>query len=511
MSMIQKRSLLLVGLLLIAFPSVAQHGIHADWSSPIVLPDADGIESGAVGNNIAVAPDGSIYVMFNVEYFAGGRAIVWTRSTDNGVTWSTPVEYPHNQLGFIGTIAFSREGRLHLAYIDRVPDLGVYYSYSDDGAQTWTMPVKISLPPRHASLHSPYLTVDLKNRVHVAWHDGDPNVAGDHAEVFYRRSIDKGATWDDVQLLSADDNRHSAFPRFNFQDAAGDTLAMVWRDERTDDNWEVYAAVSADGGASWTEKLVAGGNGDQWDPESLITPDGTIHVGVMEYPLGVSGAAPPRLYYIQSHDLGETWTSPVQLSENRSRFPHLLYDARHGAVWYTFKDERDFEDPLARHADVVGKYSTDNGLTWSTLEFGTDEGDQEVGLQGYAVGPDGGLHVNYVLHTEDTQDPAHLRYIQRSPLSTSVAVEDGPTLTLDLGEAYPNPAASRVTWPVEGGMPAPASITVYDLLGRVVRTKQVQRGEAGLHLDTAMLTPGVYIGRIQIGPTTYVRRFVVLR
>lgn len=488
----------------LAVPAEGQHGTSPYWSAAVVLPDAGGSEGGVVGNNIAVNTHGHVYVVSNV--LAGhGLELVWYRSTDDGATWELLEPFAPGSFAIAGTTAFGPDDRLHFAYTDREPEYGVYYVYSDDGAQNWSAPVRISTPPvRTGVLSSPYISVDRRSRVHVAWHDGNPETDTTVAEVYYARSADGGVTWEPARLLSKDDGRHSAWPRFNVQETGSDTLMIPWRDARRPGDWDVFAAFSTDGGRTWTEQLAAGGPGAQWDPESLVAPDGTVHLGVMEYP---EGGGDIRLFYTSTRNAGGRWTPPVQVSERRSRFPHLHYDAAGDVLWYLFKDERDAVGDEATYADVAGRYSLDGGRTWSTLEFATDEGDVEMGFQGYTVGPDGTFHINYEMF-EAGPGQKHLRYIRRRAVATTVDVEVEPLMEDVVGAASPNPASTHVTWPVQG-RPAGASghATVYDLLGRVVAREAV--AGTTLRLETAGLAPGVYLCRIELGDRVAYRHFVV--
>ena len=420
-----KQLILATVLLLLPATVFAQHGTGSDWRVPIQLPDVGGDPHGAVGDNIAVDSAGTIYVFFKDKLTSGRQNMFLTKSSD-GLSWSTPEAFAPAPTGLLGSIAVGSDDRLHVVWGQNVPVAAVYYANSADGGQSWSTPQLLS-PTARFGFYSPQVTVDQRQRVHVAWHDGDPKGAGEVGETWYARSADNGGSWDTAQMLSSDDGRHSAFPRFTFSAAAGDTLAIGWRDEAAAGDWDILVAISTDGGVNWSTTVGAGGSGDQWDPVTLVDPNGTIHLGIMEYPRGVNSAGSVTIKYSQSQDAGQSWSTPVSMVTKRSRFPHLQYDTTNDVLWFFTKDERDYVNPRTIYADLIASYSTDGGATWSALEFVTDEGDNEVALQGYAVDSHGGVHINYN-RVDELTDAWTLHYTTRSsPVLGGTVVGTTPT------------------------------------------------------------------------------------
>jgi hypothetical protein len=80
--------------------------------------------------------------------------------------------------------------------------------------------------------------------------------------------------------------------------------------------------------------------------------------------------------------------------------------------------------------------------------------------------------------------------------------------------AYPNPVSGQGT--IEYVLPEAGSVrlTMYDLLGRRVRTVVSGRKEAGRHritFDAGRLSSGVYFGRLRAGGETKTQKIVVVR
>ncbi|NOZ06589.1 MAG: DNRLRE domain-containing protein [Chloroflexi bacterium] len=364
------------------------HSVSANWGPEYQINRTSGPASGAVGRTLAVDSAGVLHAVWT-DQSAGAYDVFYANSSNGGQTWSTAKDIANSSLpAYSPNIAVGPDDALHVIWNDRRDGGAVrlYYSRSTDGGSTWTSPRNISgANTRDVAGHS--LSVDTKKRVHVAWHLGDPNTDTTPTVVYYARSTNNGSTWTTPRQLNTGSG-HAAFPRFSVEGTNGDLLAIAWRDNRRDPDWDVYVAVSSDGGAHFTERVGRASPFKDWDPEATVDISGTIHLGVMT----IHGSS-STIDYLRSTDQGQTWSTPVTLSEASSRFPLWAADNTHGVLWLFWKDEADFGTAPCtganRCSDVAGKYSTDGGQSWSAMEFVTDLGDVEVKYPSPAVGPDG--------------------------------------------------------------------------------------------------------------------------
>jgi hypothetical protein len=381
--------------------SAQSHGTAEAWTEPAPLPSLSGDSDGVVGDHVVVDSAGITTVMSRELFSGGSQEISLVSSSDMGLSWGEPWAFDiAGPRALAGTLAIAADDTLHTVWFEPStdcpaagmsgPDAGgcLLVASSSDGGRSWEGPTRIS-PPTVKGPNSPQLSVDGSGRVHVAWNDGDVSSESYAPEVWYARSPDGGSTWEAAQPLSADDGAMSAFPRFIFKDAMGDVLSIGWRDQRNGTDTDVYVANTADGGETWTEVLALGGPGDQWDPQTLVDPDGIIHLGIMEYPALGTEAPPVYIRTTRSLDGGRTWEPLSTTVEQRSRFAHLMYDTEGGVLWLMYKDERDMVDFTDRRSDLAARCSMDGGASWGELELATDEGDREIGFQGYTISPDG--------------------------------------------------------------------------------------------------------------------------
>ncbi len=186
------------------------------------------------GGNVAVGPDGAVYVIWNkihpVDELWQPKAYdtVWlSKSVDGGDTWSEPVQILSLNRGSLDayylppaqdnwwvnsypSIDIQRNpespyyNRIHLAWTDRttcVPyqpypcgSYDIYSSYSADGGATWSPRLRVNDNADEAYHFLPWLAVDQSDgAVHVAWYDTrlDPETH-EPTQVYTSRSADGG-------------------------------------------------------------------------------------------------------------------------------------------------------------------------------------------------------------------------------------------------------------------------------------------------------------------------------
>jgi hypothetical protein len=234
----------------------------------------------AADSNPASSHAGTVYLVWSDDQYTGcpqvfssnfvTRHIMFSRSTDGGVGWSTPIT--------LGT------GCLEAAIPAVGPDGSVYVSWFDcnirggdrelvrkstDGGVTFSSAVAAGsglmrcpdpLPGAHFRLSgeaAPTIATDPTGaaRVYVAWSSCTPT---SQADVFLSRSTDGGATWSFPLRVNDDGTsnlRDQFFPAITVDDQG--VVRAMWGDDRLDTanpggrNYDVFAAASTDHGASF--------------------------------------------------------------------------------------------------------------------------------------------------------------------------------------------------------------------------------------------------------------------
>jgi len=151
-----------------------------------------------------------------------------------------------------------------------------------------------------------------------------------------------------------------------------------------------------------------------------------------------------------------------------------------------------------------------NGEAWASLGAGV-AGESSPAVFAFAPGSDGGLTVAGVFETVDAEPANNVaRWLPATTSAEEGLAADG-ALALSVS---PNPARERATLRVQLLAPGPATVTVYDVLGRVA-VAPVERllgeGVQEVGLDLRSLAPGMYVARVVRGTETASVRFTVVR
>ncbi len=196
------------------------------WSAPVAVsptvvrqfgPGA-GSKRVLQGSNVAVAPDGTVYVAYldtlDDGEMRGLAEIKVVRSDDGGRTWSRPVTAAvFNEIPFaprnanfrywgsaFPQMAVGPNGEVYVVFVGKplekpLDDGDVYFVRSLDGGKTWSRPVRLNDDETNRLQFFPAIAVDPKGTIHVIWGDmrDDPSEIRYH--IYYTRSEDRGETW----------------------------------------------------------------------------------------------------------------------------------------------------------------------------------------------------------------------------------------------------------------------------------------------------------------------------
>jgi len=331
------------------------NGTPVGWSDDINLSETS---QNHVETNLAVCQQ-NVHVIWC--YNPGStRDILYRKSTDGGRTWGQKITLGSSpDLVRLPDIAIS-EDRIHVVWEDRAGWNGIYYRNSSNNGETWTATKRIS--SNGVDAYGPEIFVNNSN-VHIFWYDRRDGTDG---EVYYRRSLDGGITFDNGQGIDQD-RRITYSPSLvaNTRYAGfGSNLSFIWSDERNG-NFDIYWMISKNNGNTWEDGLGHEGQDRQLTSDSSnsmwnsIAMDGSnIHLIWVDeqWPGPVY-----RLYYRNSTDNGVTW-NPIQLLTGPVpgiNSPDI--DVQGNTISVVWDDERDDGD----HEQIYYKNSNDGGITWS--------------------------------------------------------------------------------------------------------------------------------------------------
>ncbi|WP_068504137.1 sialidase family protein [Paenibacillus kribbensis] len=287
-----------------------------------------------------------------------------------------------------------------------IPDISIYLSRLNKGAEEWTEPVKLSDDPTRSE-QNPVLFSAPDGKLWLLY-TAQKSGNQDTAIIRYRISEDEGYTWGDIGTLFDTPGTFIRQPITVLDN--GDWLLPIWYcytnpGEKWTGNKDVSAVkISSDQGRTWIEVSV---------PDSL----GCVHMNIEKLDDGRLIALfrsrwADYIYQSESVDHGRTWSSPqpTSLPNNNSSIQFTKLDNGHLALVFnnisanesmerraSLYDEIEDEEeeavvepvtvPAAEErqafwgaprAPMTVAISKDNGLTWSEVK------NIEVG-DGYAM------------------------------------------------------------------------------------------------------------------------------
>ena len=265
--------------------------------------------------------------------------IRFARSTDRGVTWSTPVRVSDRGGDCIdsdntveGAVpAVGPNGEVYLSWSG---PLGIVFDKSTDGGLTWGTDRVVtsqpggwdfSVPGIYRCNGFPVTACDIsasstRGRVYIAWSDQRNGM--DNTDVFLIASSDGGETWGPVRQVNDDMSpRHQFFHWMTIDQSTG-TLWFVFYDRRatTGNATDVYVARSSDGGETFSNFRVSA---------SSFTPMPGVFFGDYTNIAAAQGAVYPIWMRMDGSNLS-VWTalvadSPATAVEAESLRPASLH------------------------------------------------------------------------------------------------------------------------------------------------------------------------------------------
>jgi hypothetical protein len=265
--------------------------------------------------------------------------ILYAKSTDGGLNWSTPVRL--DKLGgdcvdedntVEGAVpAVSPTGVIYVAWAGpkiRNTQLGIFFSKSTDNGITWSDPVYIADQPGgwdylvsgiYRTNGLPATCCDVSNgpyrgNIYINWTDSaGPN----NHDVKLIKSTNGGLNWSSVKRVNNDATTREQFFTWMTIDQATGYLYFVFYDRRnyTDVNTDVYLARSTDGGETFTNYLVS---------SSPFYPNGGTFFGDYNCITAYGGKIRPIWTRLVSSALS-VWTAiidfPTGVEESKTEIP----------------------------------------------------------------------------------------------------------------------------------------------------------------------------------------------
>ncbi|HSL16258.1 MAG TPA: exo-alpha-sialidase [Actinomycetota bacterium] len=289
------------------------------WSDGVPLCACKG--SGQYDPIIEVVPDtGEVYALW-----MNGFNVVFQKSSDHGETWTDPVATWGNvSWNDKPVLAVSDDGQDVYVSWNGPTGGDPWVTQSHDGGTTWA-PTKLVDSGRYFFA----MDADVTPGGTVVFSESSLTYTGPGAaaegEVRHHAFVspDDGATWTNVVVgrveLGQPCETEGCYDDFYAghdtvtSDADGDLVYLFDGATTPGDPQRVWASMSPDGGETWSSGVAISRAGRQaTGPAAEATGDGDVRLWYAER---TADAERWNIWYRRSNDGGQTWSSPLKISD----------------------------------------------------------------------------------------------------------------------------------------------------------------------------------------------------
>ena len=472
-------------------------------------------------------------ILFTLALFSSN--LLWAQwEPDVRLTFDTAIS-TSSQWGSWGIA--SRGDTVHVVWYDKRDDnYEIYYKRSTDAGLTWGADTRLTNDLSYSRLPSIALSGSL---VHIVWKDNRDG----HYETYYKRSVNRGETWEnDVRLTNT--------PSYNSNtmsvSACGLWVHVVWSINNSPLGPVIIRYKnSADGGLTWgPETWVTGAltlafnptvacsetnvyivwrdvnskhlffnhsldGGLIWGDETQLTDDLAIQPN---YPsISVSGSVVHvvwndrrdgdfRIYYKRSGDGGLTWCPDTRLTNNLDIETPPNIASKDSVINIVWQDLRN------ANYDIYFLRSSDAGLSW---EPETQLTNDALDSKGPSVSISGSLsHVSWM----DDRDGNFEIFYKRNPIGGVITGMNNGFSSINGNRMYlyPNPASTDVHFRFSDISERNSIITIQTILGEEICSRPIQDYETVV--DVSNLPNGLYFAGIKAGKKqTATKKLIILK
>lgn len=388
---------------------------------------------------IAIDKDGR-FLLIRLGIIAG---LFSHHSTDNGLTWSAQKTVATNDqdratLVSDGNPASSFYGRSYAVWVRFSPPYPAFFSYTDDGAQNWSIPAQINNPIQRCQ--GGEVALGPNGSVNVCWAAVISGSPFTEDFVGFSSSTNGGAAWNVTENV------------FDMNGIAG----------------------------TMPEKANIRVNGlPRIDVDKTGGPrNGWIYIVTTERDLAPAGSDPDIILH-RSTDSGQSWSPGIRVNRDApdngkiQYFPAIHVD-ENGGVNIIYYDDR------ATTSDSAGVFlsrSTDGGNTWDDYEISDHNfKPQPIGGlgQGYQGDNIGLTSANNTLWPVWMDNSSGIYQIWTCPVEIPIVGIDPEEKTLpaafELKQNYPNPFNPSTIIEYNLLKKDFVIVKIFDIYGRIITT-----------------------------------------
>lgn len=235
-------------------------------------------------------------------------------------------------------------------YIINFLILVICFCYLNSFAQ-WQSDIRLTNSPASSltSFNNAKCIASSGDTVHVVWSDERDG----NSEIYYKRSIDGGFNWgNDLRLTN--NSASSLRPAISL---SGTFVFIVWEDSRNMSgyNTNIYFKYSSDGGSDWSGDFQLTNKSSRSDFPSVCVSGQTVNIAWEDNRDGNF-----EIYYKRSTDNGINWEADMRMTNDTANSFLTSVVASGQFLHMVWTDERD------GNKEIYHKKSTDGGINWGT-------------------------------------------------------------------------------------------------------------------------------------------------
>lgn len=457
---------------------------YAQWQPDFRLTNNPGYSL----NSSFDASDNNLHVVWQ-DYRDNNSEIYYKRSTDNGISFGNDVRLTNNTGQSVLPEVTVSGSNVHVVWEEDISgDYEIFYIRSTDNGATWGPVIRIT----NASGVSGYAHVAASgSTVHILWRD----VRNGSFDLFYKRSIDNGASWSpDSNLVP---HNAGALASSAAIISTGSVVYIAWSDTRDSGNYEIYFKCSTTGGISWgpDTRLTTS---NPLSERPIITASGdNIHLIWAEL---------NNLTYKRSTNGGNSWSNDTIIAANvlGASNPSIFLSGTHVHFAYT-------HDPP--NTEVFYNHSVNGGISWdSNLKLSnslSSTHDVHIRASGSAV------HMVW-WDTRNGSTNSEI-YYKRNGTGNTIGVQTISTempRNFSLSQNYPNPFNPVTNIKFSIAKSGNVKLVIFDINGREVAAVVNEYLSAGIYkadFDGKNLASGIYFYKILTNEFTDVKKMILVK
>ncbi|MDE1770614.1 MAG: hypothetical protein KGI28_08710 [Thaumarchaeota archaeon] len=330
--------------------------VSSDSTSPDMIVSSDGVFALWIGNN------------------SGRSDVFFSKSTDGGNTFSTPINLSQSATGQSAYAAFAQKGNdVYVVWQTSLTgSASVFITKSSDGGTSFGKPVMLSDTTKLAAF--PEIAIS-DNHVYSSWLEKSDN---NSTNVVFVKSDDNANSFGSP-LYVTHNLGNAGVPKLS---ATGNQVYLTWEDNSKGD-YEIFLCKSDDSGVSFHLPVaISNTSGQSGTPEIFVSKD-NVYAVWMDNTSGVYD-----ILFAKSIDGGKSFGTPINISQLRadSGYPQLTADGNNVYVVWT-------QTISSQNYDIYFAKSTDSGDTFDT----PINVSNNYGASGWPqVASDGTIYVSWV-------------------------------------------------------------------------------------------------------------------